>query len=145
MKILCISDTHGKHKQLGNLQDYSDCDMIIHGGDISPMGMEFQVTNFLDWFSKLQFKYKIFIPGNHDHFFQQTPDWYIKKIIPEGVIYLNENGVKIESIKIWGSPYTPTFLNWAFMKDRGIPIAKHWNLIPEGTDILITHGPLLIF
>jgi Icc-related predicted phosphoesterase len=36
---------------------------------------------------------------------------------------------------------TPRFFDWAFNKDRGEDIRKHWQLIPSGTDIVITHGP----
>ncbi|HEX5152555.1 MAG TPA: metallophosphoesterase [Parafilimonas sp.] len=31
--------------------------------------------------------------------------------------------------------------DWAFNRERGKTIAKHWKLIPPDTDILITHGP----
>ena len=32
-------------------------------------------------------------------------------------------------------------MNWYFMADRGEEIAKKWATIPDGTDVLITHGP----
>jgi Icc-related predicted phosphoesterase len=46
----------------------------------------------------------------------------------------------IENINIFGSPYTPQFGGWAFMKDRG-KLAPYWSQIPTSTDILVTHGP----
>ena len=52
-----------------------------------------------------------------------------------------DSGTKFDGLKIWGSPYTPTFSNWHFMADRGADIKKHWDLIPEDVDILVTHGP----
>jgi Icc-related predicted phosphoesterase len=36
---------------------------------------------------------------------------------------------------------TPWFYDWAFNRERGQEIKKHWDLIPDATDILITHGP----
>jgi len=45
------------------------------------------------------------------------------------------------NIHIWGSPVQPRFGNWAFNRDRGADIDRHWQLIPENTDILLTHGP----
>jgi Icc-related predicted phosphoesterase len=48
----------------------------------------------------------------------------------------------LNGIKIWGSPVTPWFFNWAFNRHRGDPIKKHWDLIPGDTDVLITHGPV---
>jgi Icc-related predicted phosphoesterase len=83
----------------------------------------------------------VFIAGNHDFFFEEAPLSEINALIPNNVIYLNDSGVHIEGIKIWGSPVQPRFYDWAFNRDRGEHIKKHWDLIPKGTDILITHGP----
>ncbi len=54
---------------------------------------------------------------------------------------MNDSGIEIEGIKFWGSPVQPWFYNWAFNRQRGEEIKKHWNLIPDGTNVLITHGP----
>ncbi|WP_226987416.1 metallophosphoesterase family protein [Parachlamydia acanthamoebae] len=54
---------------------------------------------------------------------------------------MNDSGVEIHGIKIWGSPITPWFENWAFNRHRGDEIKAHWDLIPSDTEILITHGP----
>jgi hypothetical protein len=55
--------------------------------------------------------------------------------------YLRDSGIEYEGVKIWGSPWTPAFLHWYFMKNRGADIRKKWDLIPKDTEILITHGP----
>jgi hypothetical protein len=50
--------------------------------------------------------------------------------------------VDIDGLKIYGSPWQPEFFNWAFNLPRnGSELESKWNLIPEGLDILITHGP----
>jgi Icc-related predicted phosphoesterase len=56
-------------------------------------------------------------------------------------IYLEDSGITIEGLKIWGSPISPNYHSWAFNCERGEEIRKHWDLIPEDTDILITHCP----
>ena len=66
MKIVCISDTHGLHDKIV----LPEGDMIIHAGDCTNFGSTAQVIEFLEWFSKLAYKYKIFIAGNHDWFFE---------------------------------------------------------------------------
>ncbi len=137
MKFVAISDTHGQHQKL----TLPDGDVLIHAGDISSRGLAVEVTQFLNWFAVQNFKYKIFIAGNHDFFFEQEPENLIDEIIPAGIIYLNDSEVIIEGIKIWGSPISPWFYNWAFNRHRGAAIQKHWNLIPHDTDVLITHGP----
>ena len=137
MKIVAISDTHGKHRHL----NLPTGDMIIHAGDVSSRGLKTEVTDFLEWFGELDFQYKIFIAGNHDFYFEKETAKEIEQIIPSDVIYLNDSGITIEGIKIWGSPVQPWFFDWAFNRKRGTEIAEHWKLIPEGTDILVTHGP----
>lgn len=38
---------------------------------------------------------------------------------------------------------TPWFNGWGFNLPRGQSLLDKWNLIPEGIDILMTHGPPL--
>ncbi len=138
MTIACLSDTHSLHHRIPSIPD---ADILIHAGDISKYGDESQVVDFLHWFSALPHKHKIFIAGNHDFFFENKREDYIRTVIPDNVIYLNDSGCEINGIRFWGSPITPEFMNWAFNRKRGTEIQQHWNKIPENTDILITHGP----
>lgn len=137
MKIVAISDTHCRHRDIR----LPEADMIIHAGDICQNGTEGEVLSFLNWFTKLDFRYKIFIAGNHDFFFDGETDNYLSKIIPSNITYLNDSGIEIEGFTIWGSPVTPWLYDGAFNRNRGRNISKHWKKIPENTDILITHGP----
>jgi len=137
MKIVAISDTHGFHHQV----QLPKGDVLIHAGDVSKRGLEEEIIDFLNWFQQQDFKYKIFIAGNHDFFFEKATAERISALIPPDVIYLNDSGIAIEGINIWGSPVQPWFLDWAFNRQRGEEIDKHWQLIPKNTDILITHGP----
>ncbi|MFZ1523709.1 MAG: metallophosphatase domain-containing protein [Saprospiraceae bacterium] len=137
MKFVAISDTHGKH----HLLTLPEGDILVHAGDISSRGTEYEIRMFLDWFAGLDFKYKIFVAGNHDFYLERTEKHKIDAILPDGVIYLNDSGILIEDLYIWGSPVTPWFYDWAFNRQRGSEIKKHWDLIPNDTDIIITHGP----
>jgi len=137
MKIAVISDTHGLHHGL----KLEPADMIIHAGDVTGNGSRRQVLSFLEWFRNLDIEYKVMIAGNHDFFFEQSSTLEIMEMLDYEVIYLNDSGIRINGIYIWGSPIQPAFNNWAFNRERGIAIKKHWDLIPEKTDILITHGP----
>ena len=137
MRFVVISDTHGQHADLS----LPEADGIIHAGDISKKGTLNQVQDFLFWFQKLDYQYKIFIAGNHDFFFERAPQHEVDELITDDLIYLNDSGVDINGVKIWGSPITPYFNNWAFNRQRGAEIKPYWDLIPEDTDVLITHGP----
>ena len=135
MKIVFISDTHGLHDEL----ELPKGDLIIHGGDISDRGTREEVVSFLNWFTKLDFSIKIFIGGNHDIFLDENPVDLLE-LIPSNIIYLRNNSVEINGMRIWGSPVTPDFENWAFGKSRKA-MEEHWKYMPKEIDVLLTHTP----
>jgi len=137
MRAVCISDTHGRHLSM----NLPTCDILIHAGDMTSRGTLREAQEFLDWFSNQDAKYKILIAGNHDFFFEHANEEEIANLIPSNVSYLNDSGVGIQGLNLWGSPVTPWFHDWAFNRNRGEDIKKHWDMIPSNTDILITHGP----
>ena len=137
MKIWHISDTHGLHNQLA----IPDVDLVIHSGDVSNWKDERnsnEVLDFLEWYGKIPIK-KILVGGNHDVSIERGLVTR-KQIEDFGIVYLENELCEIDGVKIWGSPYTPSFgLGWAWN------IARHkiqtvWDLIPE-CDIVVTHGP----
>jgi Icc-related predicted phosphoesterase len=137
MKIVAISDTHRKYEQLGTLPEG---DILIFAGDDDWTSYTNFLT-FLNWFAAQPVEHKVMIAGNHD-FFAATSELFIREECKKrGVHYLRDSGITILDITIWGSPYTPQFGNWAFMKERGDEILKTWQKIPDYTDILVTHGP----
>jgi Icc-related predicted phosphoesterase len=117
-----------------------EADVIVHCGDISSVGHHHEVVNFLKWYSKLdQYKYKIFIAGNHDFLFEEE-SLLAKMEVPQNIIYLEDNGVEIDGIHFWGSPVSKPFNNWAFNRPEE-KLQQHWEAIPGDTDVLITHTP----
>lgn len=136
MKIVLLSDTHGSHSYL----DIPQGDLLIHAGDFSMRGREGETRNFIDWFSAQPHPHKVFISGNHDFLAEEDPAIF-RTMLPDNVHYLENSGVEIEGIEIWGSPISPWFHNWAFNRHRGDAIRPYWQKIPLTTDILITHGP----
>lgn len=92
------------------------------------------------WFGKQDFKYKIMIAGNHDYYCEQIGYKEVQNKLLNA-IYLCNNSIIIEGIKIWGSPISPKYgMGWAF---NGFldDLKKIWNTIPSDTDIVITHCP----
>lgn len=137
MKFVAISDTHGCHRQLRLPKG----DVLLHAGDITAHGGKDEAVDFLDWLAHQPFARKIFIAGNHDFFFERAAPALITSLIPDGVTYLNDSATEVEGWRIWGSPVTPWYHNWAFNRKRGAPIDQHWQRIPPDTQILLTHGP----
>jgi len=161
MKTVLISDTHGFQKYLtskGMGKILPEGDLLIHSGDLTGLGRKDEVEEVLQWFKEIASHYThgiVFIAGNHDKSFdpkfnyldnqRKKPDWLEEKLasLPNNIHYLENSGLTIEGLKIWGSPITPWFYGdrWAFNKHRGEEINNVWNTIPNDTDVIITHGP----
>jgi len=139
MKTWLISDTHSYHDLLTVPEDI---DMVIHAGDsTNPYGWvqnqpEFEA--FYEWFVYLPIQYKVLIAGNHDAW--ATKKYNVDRVKESGIHYLEHEYVELAGLKIFGSPYTPNFGEWHFMKDRS-KLDEYWKQVPENLDILVTHGP----
>lgn len=146
-KIVCISDTHSRHRNI----EIESCDILIHSGDGTNMGREHEVKDLVDWFCEQDANHIIYVPGNHDIGLEKNWEEYGQWFKDFGINLLRDESVNVEGvsvidfeeyeIKIYGSPMTPNFGNWAFMDERGTAINKYWSMIDSDTDILVTHGP----
>lgn len=142
MKVCCISDTHGY------LPMIDECDLLIHAGDLTPVfdhSQPFQLSwvdsNFKHWLKTIPAKRKVVVAGNHDFLFENVHSYVLNKMIEKlDCDYLLDSGVEIDGYKIWGSPWQPPFYDWAFNLPED-KLAEHWEMIPDDTNILVTHGP----
>lgn len=143
LKLTLLSDTHSKHKRIP-MDHFIGGDVLIHSGDMSSMGYRHEVLQFLKWFESIpNYTHKVFIAGNHDWIFEKDPNEvkHMLKNFPT-ITYLRDSQVVIEGLTIYGSPWQPEFLNWAFnLPRRGEELECVWGKISDNTDILITHGP----
>ena len=133
MRIIAISDTHGKHSAITALPAG---DVLVHAGDFMRDWEDLLLFNH--WLGLVPFKHRIVCAGNHERPFQIHADQ--ARSMLTNAIYLENSGVTIDGLRFWGSPYTPEFMDWAFMYPPGAGEAI-WAQIPAGTDVLITHGP----
>ena len=166
MKLVCISDTHNKHWEIPSLPDG---DLLLHAGDLTGIGRQTEVADFVEWAIQQAPRYTYgiaFIAGNHDRSFdpkfgeyapedeykegpKHKPEWLISilrtlKFNTTGVHYLEDSWIKVGSVKVWGSPITPWFHGdrWAFNRHRGPEITESWNEIPSDVNVVMTHGPV---
>lgn len=150
MRVICISDTHGLHRQVV----LPEGDLLVCSGDLTMQGELSAIEDFSNWLIEQQrlgkFGQAIVIAGNHDFSFDPTKDrhtwWHpydptAEMLIKRAAIYLNDSGTEFMGLKIWGSPIQPWFHDWAFNRARGEEIKEHWQLIPPDTQLLLTHGP----
>lgn len=139
MKIWHLSDTHGYHSLL-KIPD--GIDIVIHTGDSTNsydiVNNQIEFNSFIEWFKSLPINHKILIAGNHDAW--ATKNYNKDYVKDSGIVYLEHEYYTIEGINIFGSPYTPTFGNWHFMKDRS-KLGRYWENLETNIDILATHGP----
>lgn len=149
VRVVCISDTHNEQPRVPN------GDILIHAGDLTVNGTFEELQLQLKWLNSLPHQHKVVIAGNHDllldqSFFRRNPrltslgndERKLRQLMWGSVVYL-ENELRVlvvqdRNVKVYGSPMTPKYGNWAFQYS-----AKDvWsNTVPEATDIVVTHGP----
>ncbi|CAG0883245.1 unnamed protein product [Cyprideis torosa] len=147
LSFVVLADTHGQEDYLR--YPIPPADVLLHAGDFSHHGTLAELKKFNDWIGRLPHRFKVVIAGNHDVALYDRDDLMpYDKCAPEkarasltNCVYLEDSGCEILGVKIWGSPWTPTWGTRGFQVNRGLPIAEKWALIPAGTDLLMTHGP----
>lgn len=146
MKLTFISDTHNKTTKKFTDMIPKDTDILIHSGDALLHGSEDEWSNFLYWLNnECPGNVKIYVPGNHDIFVERNYDEALEmwNEASRGSIILIDEGVEIEGVEIYGTPWTPKVsINdpWAFNFHR-LDGCRHILEIPKDVDILISHGP----
>lgn len=148
MIVDAISDLHGHYPTL------EGGDLLIVAGDLTARDTFGEHSEFKQWLYDQDYEKKVVIGGNHDgnlvgnkagssvysgyhmddHCYFSFAD------------YLLDSGTEFGGLKIWGSPWTKTFKGMnphckAFTCDTEEELAEKWALIPDNTDILITHSP----
>lgn len=138
MRVCCLSDLHG------HLPDVPPCDLLIVAGDVCPTTdhspnyqAEWLDIEFRAWLEAVPAKKVCGVAGNHDLIFQYLPGW----VPPLLWFYLEDFSLVWNGLRIYGSPWQPTFgIGWAFNLDEP-DLARKWAAIPDDTDILVLHGP----
>lgn len=149
MKIVAISDTHNRHKNL----IIPKCDILAVVGDYTSKGYLHEVKDFCKWLNKQPAKYKIVVQGNHEIGVQNNfaeSKLAALEACPD-VIFVEHEVVEIEGLKIFCSAWTPWFHDWAYnasrhlvdAQKRQIPYIKDkWKDIPLDTDMILAHTPI---
>lgn len=138
MKITCISDTHSLHRKV----NITPTDLLLFGGDAMTSGYDKnELIDFLDWFSSCDAKYRVMIAGNHCRYIENHPTWFrdTLKLYPN-IIYLEDDWVEIEGLKIYGTPHSKEFYNWAFNRTEE-QLKELFGKIPLDIDVLVSHAP----
>lgn len=128
-KIFAFSDTHGLNDRLDIPKD---ADILICAGDClkedNMLYLHDDYLRFLNWYSHLDAKLKIYVAGNHEVYFEMHPDEAMQ-MIPSSIVLLEDCGIDYDGISFYGAACRP----WMFNDTV--------NKVPKGVDFLITHGP----
>ncbi len=150
MKICALSDLHGNL-----IENIEPCELVLICGDIVPLYIQRNIplseewfkTEFAKWVKSLPCKEVIFIAGNHDFYLANSTSDKINESITipteRKAIYLENSFVDYLSnegkvYRIFGTPDCHIFGNWAFMYSDEV-LYKHYSLMPENCDVLISH------
>ena len=147
VRVVLISDTHGRHEELGELPDG---DILIHCGDFVPNYKRCTVVNiekFDAWLGTQsdKFKHTYVCCGNHEVLLDNggtaTPSVTLKN-----AKWLDGSKViEVCNLKIWGAPYRPrrgcAYRAEAF--GRSLKFIKNFweENLESNLDVVITHGP----
>lgn len=136
MRLVLMSDTHGRHDKVV----VPPGDVLIHCGDFSYRGDEYDLMSFVGWLSKLPHKVKLCVAGNHDSQLEANPK--LSDAFSGVAEYLYNSGTTYQGLNFWGSPFQPAFNNWSFNLPRnGEELKNNWDEMPDNCDVLLTHGP----
>lgn len=145
MKILAVADIHGMisaFEEIALRATKEKPDMILIAGDIiggslrcRPDRVEREMKNLV----KIANCDIVVTPGNHDHpqVMAEGFEWLSSchLLVNDEISFDTDSG----AITIFGTPWTPQFGNWHFMK----PESELEYAIPPEADILLSHGPPL--
>lgn len=143
MEIISISDNHGY------LPDLPKCDIVCMCGDIVPLNIQRNEQKtykwfcevFVVWVNKLDCSNVIIISGNHDFFLSKSYYLFKNSKIDSGkLIYLEDDGVVLDGVSFYGTPWCPVLVNWAYYASEE-DLYKKYSKIPDNVDVLLTHCP----
>ncbi|CAE8682023.1 unnamed protein product, partial [Polarella glacialis] len=155
-RFVCISDTHQCHDRLPPLPAG---DVLVHCGDFTNFGSRDEVRKFALWMASQPHGLKLVVPGNHDMILDENyydaywGDWSaqqeshseaVAEFTSRGIQLLVDKSIEVHGLHVYGSPWVTRYASWktAFNKESEA-MGEHWQSVPDGVDVLLTHMPPL--
>jgi Icc-related predicted phosphoesterase len=138
VQVTGLADLHGRLPWIEPTQ------LLVLAGDVVPYEVERDMAashDWLDgpfrrWLEDVHADEVVGIAGNHDLVLAD------ERPLPEGLRwqYLQDSEIRLLGLRIYGTPWTAGSGNWAFQV-KPSELARKFDLIPAGLDVLITHSP----
>lgn len=137
--VTAASDIHGSW---GDMDIPPDANMLVFAGDITSNGKVQNALAFLEWAKQFApyFDDVIVIPGNHDDCFEVSGPLLVEEAKNRDINVLIDKEFDAHGVKVYGTPWSLTYGNWAFMGSEMV-LARKYAGIPDDTELLISHGP----
>ncbi len=135
MRLVAVADTHLFHDGY----EVPDGDVLVHAGDLLRGGTLDELSVAARWLREQPHRHKVIVAGNHDWAFVRAAA-QAREVLGD-MIYLQDDETTLDGVRFYGSPWQPTFQDWAFNLERGPALAAIWARIPVGIDVLVTHSP----
>jgi Icc-related predicted phosphoesterase len=133
VKIAAVSDLHGNYPVMPELHD-QNIDLLLVCGDITgnKIHQDKHLNQFIQWVKNINPKMCLFTQGNHDYF-RYEDQKNIKQLIDQSYDF--------EGLIVYGTPWTPEFCGWNWMKEDKY-LDRYFDNINNYTNILMSHGPM---
>jgi predicted phosphohydrolase len=147
LRVVSISDTHERHGSM--LGAIPKGDLFLHTGDIlmsnslmSSAHGDVLLRDFNEWLAQVPCTHRVIIAGNHDYAVERLGKARLKSILTNA-LYIENEMIVIESLRIWGSPLSNgTSHNRAFQSvDFERETLTSASQIEQTPHIVLTHGP----
>jgi len=147
LRIVAISDTHGKHRLL----TCPAADVLVHCGDLLSRNAcvlqnngqnhrkgRAALRDFNQWLGEQsQCRTKIVIGGNHDATLEAIGDERAKEVLNHA-IYLHDSATEVDGLRFYGSPWSRgKSANRAFQAEA--PPAMTSATLEQHIDVLVCH------
>jgi len=143
VRVVFVSDTHMRHSHLvGKLPPG---DVLVHCGDMTMDGTLEELRGVAAWFKSMakDFEAIVAIPGNHDYCLEPASSDFqaARAELATCCTLLMDSEVVVCGLRIYGTPWTPPIPRRKPMAFQLSDLTSKWAQIPDGIDILVSHGP----